>query len=66
VILAAWEAEIGRVKFQGQPEQIVPPYKNNHSKMNWRCGSSGRVPALQEQNLEFKPQSGRKKGRKEG
>jgi hypothetical protein len=29
--------------------------------MNWRCGSSGRVPALQAQNPEFKPESPKKK-----
>jgi hypothetical protein len=23
--------------------------------MDWRCGLSGRAPALQEQNPEFKP-----------
>jgi hypothetical protein len=27
------------------------------SKMYWRCGSSSRIPALQVQNPEFKPQS---------
>jgi hypothetical protein len=29
--------------------------------LNWRCGSSGRVPALQVQNPEFEPQSQTKK-----
>jgi hypothetical protein len=28
--------------------------------MYWRCGSSSRVPALQVQNPEFKPQSHQK------
>jgi hypothetical protein len=33
--------------------------------MDWRCGSSSRVPALQEQNPEFnKSQSHQKKERK--
>jgi hypothetical protein len=32
--------------------------------MDWRCGSSGRTPALQAQNLEFKPQSNQKKKKK--
>jgi hypothetical protein len=48
--LGTWEAEIGRIQAQGQPRQIVPetPHlQNNHSKMDWRCGSRGRVPALQ-------------------
>jgi hypothetical protein len=32
--------------------------QNNLSKMDWRCGSSGTVPALQ---VEFKTQSYQKK-----
>jgi hypothetical protein len=35
--------------------------KNNQNKMDWRCGSSGRAPALQEQSLELRPQSHKKK-----
>jgi hypothetical protein len=31
--------------------------------MNWRCESSGRVPALQAQSPEFKPHSHRKRER---
>jgi hypothetical protein len=50
VILATWEATIGRIVAQGQPRQIVhefhpPSPKNKQRKMDWRCGSSGRVPA---------------------
>jgi hypothetical protein len=35
--------------------------------MDWRCGSSGRAPALQAQSPEFKPWSyqKRKEGRRE-
>jgi hypothetical protein len=30
-------------------------YHNSQEKINsWRCGSSGRVPALQAQSTEFK------------
>jgi hypothetical protein len=29
--------------------------------MDWRCGSSSRLPALQEGSPEFKPQSQEKK-----
>jgi hypothetical protein len=32
--------------------------------MDWRCGSSHRVPALQVQSPEFKPQSHQKKKKK--
>jgi hypothetical protein len=38
-----------------------PHFQNNQSKMNWRCVSSGRVPASQVQSPEFKPQSYKKK-----
>jgi hypothetical protein len=31
--------------------------------MDWKCGSSGRKPALQAQTSEFKPQSHPKKGK---
>jgi hypothetical protein len=49
VILATWEAEI-RTTVASQPGQIVhdtPHLQNNQSKMDWRCGSSSRVPDLQ-------------------
>jgi hypothetical protein len=42
-----WEAEIGRVTVQSQHGQIVPETpisKSNQSKMDCRCGSSGRAP----------------------
>jgi hypothetical protein len=38
-----------------------PHLQNNQSKMDWRCGSSRRAPALQVWNAEFKPQSHKKK-----
>jgi hypothetical protein len=58
IILATWEAAIGRIMVQGQPQQIVhetPHLQNNQRKMNWRCGSRkmnwrcgshGRMPTL--------------------
>jgi hypothetical protein len=51
IIPATWEAEIRSIMVQGQPGQIVhkPSSQNNQSKMDWRCGSSSRVPALQVQ-----------------
>jgi hypothetical protein len=60
-ILATWEDEIRRIVVQGQLGQIVhetPPHlQNNQSKMDWRCGSSSRVPALPAQSPEVKPSS---------
>jgi hypothetical protein len=37
-----------------------PHLQNNQSKMDWRCGSSGRTPVLPAQSFEFKPQSYKK------
>jgi hypothetical protein len=34
--------------------------QTNQSKMEWRCGSNRRVPALQVQSPEFKPKSNQK------
>jgi hypothetical protein len=49
---------------------MSPLLQNNQSKVNWKCGSSNRVPDLpvpdlQMQNPEFKPQSHKKKKKKE-
>jgi hypothetical protein len=48
VTLVTWEAEIRRITVPGQPGQIVleTPSPNNQRKMDWRCGSSKRTPAL--------------------
>jgi hypothetical protein len=66
VILASWEAETGKITVQGQSGQIVletsPP--NNHSKMDWRCGSSSRVPALQVQKPKLRLQSHQRRRRR--
>jgi hypothetical protein len=45
VIPATWDAEIRRLAIAGQPEEI-DHLQNNQSKMDWRFGSSRRVPAL--------------------
>jgi hypothetical protein len=53
VILTTWEAEIWRITVQGQPGQTVceiPTSKNNHRKMDWKCGTSGRVPSSTSQD----------------
>jgi hypothetical protein len=48
VILANWEAEVGRIVVWSQAGQII--YKthlqNIHNKINWRHGSSSRVLTL--------------------
>jgi hypothetical protein len=48
VVLATWQAETWRIMARGQPRQIDPHRQNNQSKMNWRCGSSSRMPTLQD------------------
>jgi hypothetical protein len=57
------EAEMGRIKVQGQPRQRVweTHLQNNQSKMDRRCGSKGREPALQAQSSKFKHQSHQRK-----
>jgi hypothetical protein len=60
VILTTWEAEIGRIA--GLRASLHKSFtrshlKNNQSKIDWLHGSSGRIPVLQAQSLEFKPQS---------
>jgi hypothetical protein len=49
VILASWEAKMGRIAVLGQPRKIAcetPFPNNNQSKMDWRCDLSDRVLAL--------------------
>jgi hypothetical protein len=48
-----------RSQFKAGPSR--PPSLNNQSKMDWRCGSSGRVPAWQVQSPEIQLQSHQKK-----
>jgi hypothetical protein len=46
VILATWEAEVGRIEVPGQPGQIAPETPSpKFPEQN--LVSSGRVPALQ-------------------
>jgi hypothetical protein len=49
VIPATRESEMGRIKIQGQHRQPVckTPISKIFSKMDWRCGSNSKVPALQ-------------------
>jgi hypothetical protein len=37
-----------------------PISKISIAKIDWRCGSNSRVPAVQVQSPEFKPQSHKK------
>jgi hypothetical protein len=53
VILATWEVGIGKTEIRGQPGQIVqetPSPKITRAKMDWRRGSSGRVPEVLRSN----------------
>jgi hypothetical protein len=58
--LEGWD---GRISVQSQPGQTVlkTPFQNNQSKIDWRYGSSSRVPALQVWSPEFTLQSHQKK-----
>jgi hypothetical protein len=49
---------MGRIKDrQSRANSLEEPHlQNNQSKIDWRCDSRGRVPALQGQNPKFKPQ----------
>jgi hypothetical protein len=58
LILAIWEAESRRITVRGQRRFMRPPHlQNDQSKVDWRCGSSGRTPALQVWSPEFKTKS---------
>jgi hypothetical protein len=48
---------LGEPSFQGTRTNL----QNNQRKMDWRCGSNSRVPALQMQSPEIKHQSLQKK-----
>jgi hypothetical protein len=63
IILATWEAEIRRIEVQGPPRKYFmrPHVQHNQSKINWRYGSSYRMPALQVQSLSSNPSSTQKK-----
>jgi hypothetical protein len=39
---------------------MTPSPNNSQRKIDWRCGSNGRVNTLQVQSPEFKPQSHQK------
>jgi hypothetical protein len=68
VILAIWEAEIGRIEVQGETRQTVckTNLQNNQSKVEWRCGPRDRAPALQARSPEFKLHSYQKKSNYNG
>jgi hypothetical protein len=58
VILGGWDQE----DLGSRPQD--PLSKITRAKMDRRCGSSSRVPALQIRSPEFKPQFHKKKGRR--
>jgi hypothetical protein len=53
VILATWEAETGRMEVGGLPRHSSqdPSSKITRPKVNWKCGSNSKVPALQSTKL---------------
>jgi hypothetical protein len=63
VILATWKADIGVLQFEVNLGKCLwdPTSKITKAKMDWRCGTSGRVTALEVWSLEFKPQCHQKK-----
>jgi hypothetical protein len=64
IILITWEAEIRRIVVPGQPQENSsqdPISKSNQRKMDWKCVSSCRAPALQVQSPEFKSKSHKKR-----
>jgi hypothetical protein len=48
----------------GQIVWETPISKITRAKWDWKCGSSGRVPALQMRSPEFKPHYQKKKEKK--
>jgi hypothetical protein len=59
IILGTWETEIRKIDGWGLPGKSSwdPISKNNQNKMEWRCGSNSRAPALKAWSYEFKHQS---------
>jgi hypothetical protein len=57
---------LGRLRMEASPGKwlLRPYFQNNQSKKDWRCGSTGKAPALHVQSPEFKLQSQKKKKRK--
>jgi hypothetical protein len=58
--LGGWDQEDGNLS-SAWAISLWDLSPKNRSKMDWRCGSSGRQPALQVQSLEFKPQCHQKR-----
>jgi hypothetical protein len=56
VILTTWKAEIGSLRpAQATTSQDLHLQKITRAKMDWSCGSSSRVSALQAQSPASKP-----------
>jgi hypothetical protein len=64
--IITWETEIRRIEAWGQHRQtFLWDLNSKTTRAKWtRVGSSSRVPALQSQSPEFKPQSHKKKKKK--
>jgi hypothetical protein len=57
VVLATCKNEIGNFMVQDQPRQTVlkTPSPRIRPKMDWMCGSSGRMPAVKHETLSSNP-----------
>jgi hypothetical protein len=66
VILAIWEDKIRRIRLRPARANSLrdPLLQNNDSKMDSKCGSSGKVLALQVRSSECKPQNHKNKQNK--
>jgi hypothetical protein len=52
--LGSWDWENSSLRPAWANKSWDPHLQNNHSKMDWRCGSSGTAPALSLWSPEFK------------
>jgi hypothetical protein len=68
VTLATWEAEIHQEDQGSRPAPANssqdPISKMTRAKLDWRCGSSGRAPALQVQSPPHPPKKSQNLGPK--
>jgi hypothetical protein len=59
--LGGWDQEDHGLNPAEENSSLNPISKNHQSKIEWRCGSRNKAPALQEWGPEFKPVPPKKK-----